>query len=107
MSFNDTVWWANGVNGHIVNATTQTANYLKGATTGEIRWSPTLALRSGTKLTTDILNAYSDVPGTFTYSPALNTVTKVGNLKVKVTFKPTNTALNAVKIQQVTFIVAP
>lgn len=107
MSFNDTVWWANGVNGHIVNATTQTANYLKGATTGEIRWSPTLTLRSGTKLTTDILNAYSDVPGTFTYSPALNTVTKVGNLKVKVTFKPANSALYAVKTQQVTFIVVP
>jgi len=107
LSFNDTVWQANGVNGHIVNATTQTANYLKGATTGEIRWTPSLTLKAGTKLTSSILNAYSDVPGTFTYSPALNTVTKVGNLKVKVTFIPTNTALNAVKSQQVTFMVAP
>jgi hypothetical protein len=107
LSFNDTVWQANGVNGHIVNATTQTASYLKGATTGEIRWTPSLTLKAGTKLTSSILNAYSDVPGTFTYSPALNTVTKVGNLKVKVTFKPTNSALNAVKTKQVTFIVAP
>ncbi len=107
LSFNDTVWWANGVNGHIVNATTQTANYLSGSVTGAIRWAPTLTIKAGTKLTASILNAYSDVPGTFTYSPALNTVTKVGNLKVKVTFKPTNSALYSVKTQQVTFIVAP
>jgi hypothetical protein len=107
LSFNDTVWWANGVNGHIVNATTQTANYLKTAATGAIRWNPTLTLKAGTKLTSSILNAYSDVPGTFTYSPVLNTVTKVGNLKVKVTFRPTNSDLYSVKTQQVTFIVAP
>ncbi|MCX6405081.1 MAG: CotH kinase family protein [Actinobacteria bacterium] len=107
LSFNDTVWQANGVNGHIVNATTQTASYLKGATTGEIRWTPSLTLKAGTKLTSSILNAFSDVPGIFTYSPALNTVTKVGNLKVKVTFKPTNSALNAVKTKQVTCVVVP
>jgi hypothetical protein len=107
MSFNDTVWWANGVAGHIANGTTQTASYLRGATTGAIRWNPTLTLKAGAKLTSDVLNAYSDIPGTFTYSPALNTVTKVGNLNVKVTFKPTNSALYAVKTQQVTFRVVP
>lgn len=107
ISFNDTVGAANGVASHIANATTQTANYLKGATTGAIRWNPSLTLKAGTKLTSSILNAYSDTAGTFTYSPALNTVAKVGKLKVTVTFRPTNTALYSVKTLPVTFIVVP
>ncbi|NBV90309.1 MAG: hypothetical protein EBR84_02730, partial [Actinobacteria bacterium] len=106
-SYNDTVSAAGGVGTHIATATTQVANYLKTATTGAIRWEPALTLKAGTKLTSSILNAYSDTAGTFTYSPALNTVAKVGTLKVTVTFRPTDTANYTVKTKLVTFRVIP
>ena len=106
-SNSDIVSAAGGVGSHISTATTQVANYLKNATTGGIRWDPALTLKAGTKLTSSILNAYSDTAGTFTYSPALNTVAKVGNLKVTVTFRPTNTASYSVKTKSVTFKVVP
>jgi len=107
MSFNDTLGATGWITSHVTNATWQTANYLKGATTGAIRWNPTLTIKAGTKLTSAIYNAYSDVPGTFSYSPALNTVTKVGKLKVTVTFWPTDTSLYLIKSQQYTFTVVP
>ncbi|MEI7443128.1 MAG: CotH kinase family protein, partial [Actinomycetes bacterium] len=107
MSFADTAGAANGVASHITNATSQASNYLNGATNGAIRWNPSLTLKAGTKLTSAILNAYSDVAGTFTYSPAANTIAKVGKLKVTVTFRPTNSAKYSVKTLPVTFIVVP
>ncbi len=106
-SYSDTVSAAGGVGTHISTASTQVANYLKNATTGAIRWDPTLTLKAGTKLTSSILNAYSDTAGTFTYSPALNTVAKVGTLKVTVTFRPTDTVNYTVKTKSVTFRVVP
>jgi len=107
VSYNDTVSLAGGVASHINNATSQTANYLRTNTTGAIRWNPTLTIKNGTKLTSSILNAYSDTAGTFTYSPALNTVARTGKLKVTVTFRPTNTTSYTVKTQAVTFTVIP
>ncbi len=107
ISYNDTVSAAGGVASHISNASTQVASYLTGATTGAIRWNPDINLKAGTKLTSSILNAYSDTAGTFTYSPALNTVTKVGSLKVTVTFKPTDTAHYSTKTKYVWFKITP
>ncbi|MBU6347430.1 MAG: CotH kinase family protein [Actinomycetales bacterium] len=107
MTYNDTVSAANGIGTHITTANAQVANYLRNNTTGAIRWNPTLTLKAGTKLTPAILNAYSDTAGTFTYSPALNTITRVGSLKVTATFKPTNTANYSTKTLAVTFKIIP
>ena len=69
------------------------AAYLATVVTGEVRWAPsTLTLAKGSALTASHLNAYSDVPGTFTYSQPLGTRLPIGRTEVSVTFTPTDAA---------------
>lgn len=65
--------------------------YLSATATGRIRWTPsTRTLKKGTRITSAHLNAYSDVPGTFTYSVKLGRVLPVGRYWIKAHFTPTD-----------------
>lgn len=69
------------------------ASYLKTVVTGEVRWAPTsLRLAAGSALTAAHLNAYSDVPGTFSYSKPIGSRLPAGRTTLTVTFTPTDPA---------------
>jgi hypothetical protein len=54
-----------------------------------LEWAPPAALPAGTVLTTAHLNATANVPGTFTYSPAMGSAMPAsGSLSVTATFTP-------------------
>jgi len=56
-----------------------------------ITWAPPFAITYGTALSATQLNATTDLPGTFSYSPALNTILTGGPHTLSVTFTPTDT----------------
>jgi probable HAF family extracellular repeat protein len=71
-----------------ISATT----YLKVApATPSITWTLPGAISYGTALSSSQLDAYSDVPGTFSYSPAAGTTPAVGLQTLSVTFTPRDT----------------
>jgi|GEM_PF-933846 len=56
-----------------------------------IEWTPPAALPAGTVLSTSHLNAMANVPGTFTYSPAVGSVMPAsGSTTVTATFTPSD-----------------
>jgi hypothetical protein len=68
-----------------------------------ITWLSPTAITYGTALSATQLNATADVPGNFTYSPALGTVLNAGTQTLSVTFTPTDavdytTATSTVKL---------
>jgi uncharacterized protein (TIGR02145 family) len=77
-----------------------------------ITWANPTDITLGTQLSATQLNATSDVPGTFVYTPAIGSKLNVGaNQDLKVDFTPTdainnNTATKTVKIN-VTAIIVP
>lgn len=69
------------------------AAYLTTVVTGEVRWQPSaMKLAKGSALTAAHLNAYSDVPGSFSYSKPIGTRLPAGRTTVTVTFTPTDPA---------------
>lgn len=74
--------------------------------TGQIRWTPAKkTLSAGTKLTLSLLNAYSDVLGTITYSKKLGTVLKKGKYSIKATLTPVDVAEWPVQSKTIKFTV--
>jgi hypothetical protein len=61
-------------------------------TTPTITWATPVAITFGTALTGTQLNATANVPGAFTYAPAVGTVLMAGAQTLTVTFTPTDIA---------------
>ena len=59
--------------------------------TPTLSWSPPTAITYGTALSATQLDATSDTPGTFAYTPAPGTVLGAGTQTLKATFTPTDT----------------
>lgn len=69
------------------------ANYLKRVASGELRWVPaSLKVAKSVVLSTQQLNAYSDVPGTISYSVQLGARLAPGKRTITATFTPSDTA---------------
>ena len=62
-----------------------------GKTTPTITWTTPAAITYGTALSGTQLNATASVPGTFTYTPAANTVPTAGTQTLSVSFAPADT----------------
>ncbi len=71
-----------------------------------LNWPAPAAIAEGVALSAIQLNAATDVPGTFSYSPAAGTVLAVGSHVVSVTFTPEDTNLYTSATAQVTLVVA-
>ena len=70
-----------------------------------VTWAPLSPIKQGTALGAAQLNATSNIPGSFSYSPAAGTVLPAGSQSLTVTFTPSNTtdytsatALNALAV---------
>jgi hypothetical protein len=73
-------------------ATTATITFTVGQATPVIRWNPPSSEPRGTTLSATELDATANVAGSFTYSPAADTVlTTVGTTQIAATFTPTDT----------------
>jgi gliding motility-associated-like protein len=72
-----------------VNGTSVTITVNKA--TPSISWSNPGAITFGTSLSASQLNATSNVPGVFSYSPSAGTVLNAGNQTLSVSFTPTDT----------------
>lgn len=73
---------------------------------GLIRWTPAkTSLKVGSKLTASLLNAYSDVLGTITYSKKLGAVLKKGKYSIKATLTPVDVAEWPVQSKTIKFTV--
>ena len=77
-----------------------------------INWTTPAAITYGTQLNSTQLDAaataqVTNVPGTFSYTPAAGTVLGVGSQTLKVTFTPTDSADYTVASGQVTILVNP
>jgi len=59
--------------------------------TPTITWATPSAITYGTALSSTLLNATANVPGTFVYSPVSGTVLGAGSQTLSVTFTPTDT----------------
>jgi len=74
-------------------STSKTVTINVGKATPVITWANPAAITYGTALTATQLNATTNVPGTLTYTPNLNTVLNAGaNQSLKVDFIPTDAA---------------
>jgi sugar lactone lactonase YvrE len=73
----------------------------------EVTWSSPAAITYGTVLSSTQLNATGNVPGNFTYSPALGSVLKAGNQTLLVTFTPTDAADYTTATATVPLVVNP
>jgi len=69
---------------------TKSVNLTVNKATPVISWSTPADIVYGTALSASQLNATSNVPGTFAYSPVLGTVLTVGSQTLTVTFTPTD-----------------
>ncbi len=71
--------------------TVATRTILVGQATPAVAWQPIPAtIRSGTPLSASQLDATSNVPGTFTYTPPVGTVLSAGTHQLSVLFTPTD-----------------
>jgi hypothetical protein len=73
--------------------------------TTSLTWSNPAAIVYGTPLGAAQLNASANVPGTFTYTPALGTVLDAGNRSLYVSFTPTDAVNYTAASQYVTIVV--
>ena len=78
---------------------------LRGTVT--LAWASPTAIRYGTALNVAQLNATSDVPGTFSYSPAAGTVLPAGTHTLAVTFAPDDAANYQAATASVALTVGP
>jgi sugar lactone lactonase YvrE len=76
-----------------------------GKVTPSITWATPKAITYGTALSATQLNATSNVPGTFSYSPAATTVLGGGSQTLTATFSPTDAVDYASVIADVTLVV--
>jgi len=73
-----------------------------------ITWSPPAPLAFGSPLSTAQLNASADVPGTFTYAPAVGAILGTGKHTLKVTFTPDDPSRYAAgEREQILTVLAP
>ncbi|HTZ60111.1 MAG TPA: VCBS repeat-containing protein [Acidobacteriaceae bacterium] len=74
-----------------------------------LSWPAPAPIAYGTALSSTELNATANVPGTFTYSPALNTILPLGPATLTATFTPTDTLdyTSASATQSLTVILPP
>jgi len=70
------------------------SNYLDQVANPAVRWPGQTVLKAGQRITSAMLNAYSDVPGSFRYSVKVGRVLPRGTRLVSVTFTPTNSSLD-------------
>lgn len=68
-------------------------NYLDQVVNPAVRWPGQTVLRTGQRITLEMLNAYSDVAGSYKYSIKVGQVLPRGTRQVSVTFTPTDTSL--------------
>lgn len=69
------------------------ATYLKKVASGELRWQPvSLRIAKGVAVSARQLNAYSDVPGTISYSVQAGAKLPAGKRVISATFTPTDPA---------------
>ncbi len=82
----------NNAAGYVVDATSNGSSILAVITSPVITWADPSAIVFGTPLSATQLDATASVPGTFSYSPALDTILDAGNNQpLSVTFMPTDT----------------
>ena len=86
---------------------TATVTLLVNQATPSFTWATPPGIVYGTALSTTQLNATASVLGTFSYSPAANTVLSVGNQTLSVTFTPTDTTDYTTATATVTLGVSP
>ena len=89
-SFNETVNGAHGVTDYVSRARVSAAAFLLPRVDGKIRLKAVTKLPKNAILKSSDLGAYSDVPGTFSYVPALGTKLQSGRVSVTVKFAPTD-----------------
>src|ERR1035437_6253292 len=70
-----------------------------------ISWEAPTAIKCGTALSAQQLNASSTVPGTFAYSPASGSVLDAGSHTLSVTFTPTDSTAYSSATTSVVLIV--
>lgn len=69
-------------------------DYLDQVANPAVRWPGQTVLRSGQRITNAMLNAYSDVAGSYKYSVKVGQVLPRGTRQVSVTFTPTDSSLD-------------
>ena len=74
---------------------------LTGKLTPQVVWNPPATLAYGTSLGVDQLNAWTGLPGTFTYSPASGALLGLGDQTLTVTFTPTDSSRYTATSKQV------
>jgi hypothetical protein len=72
-----------------------------------ITWIAPATISYGTTLSSAQLNATGNVPGTFSYSPAVGTLLKAGTQTLSATFTPTDTKTYSATTASVKFTVDP
>jgi len=88
-SLSDAVGGANGITNYVAQAANDSTSFLNANATGLLRLRAVKSLPKGASLSAVHLGAYSDVPGTYKYAPALRSKLKSGRIQVTVTFTPT------------------
>jgi hypothetical protein len=73
------------------SAATATVHLTVNQATPVVTWAPLAAITQGTALSAAQLDATANVPGTFSYIPAVGNVTATGTLQLAATFAPTDT----------------
>ena len=103
---NGAAWELSKTIAFIQNRPEAAIDYAYENATGKLRWIPAKTkLSAGTKLTTGLLNAYSDIAGTIKYSKKLGTVLKAGSYSIKATLTPTDSANWSVVTKTIKFTV--
>jgi hypothetical protein len=87
------------------NTAAQSIGYTVNKGSPTITWTNPSDIVYGTALSATQLNATSNVPGTFAYSPAIGTVVHAGAQTLTVTFTPSDTANYSTATQSVTISV--
>ena len=72
-----------------------------------ITWNTPAPIQYGTALSSALLDATANVPGSFTYTPAAGTVLKVGTQKLTAVFTPTDTKAYSAATASVQLTVSP
>ena len=99
-------WELSNTLSFIANRDEMAHDYSYEHATGAIRWTPAkTSLNVGSKLTASLLNAYSDVLGTITYSKKLGAVLKKGKYSIKATLTPVDVAEWPVQSKTIKFTV--
>ena len=105
-TFDQVIGATNGLRDYVTQARAEAAVFLGSRVDGQIRLKATRALPKKSVLKSADLWAYSDVPGTFTYSPKLGTTLPSGQVTVTVKFTPLDKVKYPVRTKAVVIRVA-